>query len=61
MVGLNGLDIADSSARSCPLRFALLIAALLVFVNLAPNTWQIKLRPRRLAGHGAGVGAALPS
>ena len=36
-----------------------MIAALVVFANLAPNTWQIKLRPRLWQGMAAGVGAAL--
>jgi hypothetical protein len=39
-----------------PIKFALLIGALLVFVNVAPNTWQIRLRPR--VWHGAFVGVA---
>jgi hypothetical protein len=33
-----------------------LVGALLVFVNVAPNTWQIRLRPR--VWHGAFVGVA---
>ena len=45
--------------RSSRSTFALLIAALLVFVNVAPNTWQIKLRPRVWQGVAAGVAAAL--
>ena len=39
-----------------PIKFALLVGALLVFVNVAPNTWQIRLRPR--VWHGAFVGVA---
>jgi hypothetical protein len=42
-----------------PARFALLVAALLVFVNVAPNTWQIKLKPRVWQGMTAGVAAAI--
>jgi hypothetical protein len=39
-----------------PIKFALLVGALLVFVNIAPNTWQIRLRPR--VWHCAFVGVA---
>ena len=34
-----------------------LAAALLVFVNLAPNTWEVELRPR--PAYGLALGAAL--
>ena len=34
-------------------------AALLVFVNVAPNTWQIRLRPRVWQGIAVGVAAAI--
>ena len=42
-----------------PGTFAVLLGALLVFVNVAPNTWQIKLRPRVWQGMAAGIGAAV--
>ena len=45
-----------SGDRRLPIKFALLVGALLVFVNVAPNTWQIRLRPR--VWHGAFVGVA---
>jgi alginate O-acetyltransferase complex protein AlgI len=54
MLGLHGVGTTDL----VPLRFALLAAALLVFVNAAPNTWQIRLRPRAWQGMAAGVAAA---
>src|SRR5579884_3295457 len=38
---------------------ALLIGALLVFVNVAPNTWQIRLKPRVWQGMAAGLAAAI--
>jgi len=37
----------------------LMILVLLVFVNAAPNTWQIKLQPRLWQGFAVGTGAAL--
>jgi alginate O-acetyltransferase complex protein AlgI len=52
MFGLNGLGIdhlsyRDATAFQVPLSFLGLIAALLVFVNVAPNTWEFKFRPTR--------------
>jgi alginate O-acetyltransferase complex protein AlgI len=59
MIGLNGLDNATQISALLPGTFAVLMAALLVFVNVAPNTWQIKLRPRVWQGMVAGIAAAL--
>jgi hypothetical protein len=59
MVGVNGLDPAARLGSLLPLKFGLLVAALLVFVNVAPNTWQIRIRPRAWQGVAAGVAAAL--
>jgi hypothetical protein len=59
MLGLHGLDATRRLGALVPLRFALLAGALLVFVNVAPNTWQVKLRPRALQGVAAGVAAAI--
>jgi len=59
MSGLHGLDTTGQLAALVPLRFALLVAVLLAFVNVAPNTWQITLRPRVWQGMAAGVAAAL--
>jgi alginate O-acetyltransferase complex protein AlgI len=59
MAGLNGLDSPAQLAALVPVNFALLMAALLVFVHAAPNTWQIRLRPRVWQGAAAGVAAAL--
>jgi D-alanyl-lipoteichoic acid acyltransferase DltB (MBOAT superfamily) len=55
MFGLQGLG----TMALVPLKFALLAGALLVFVNVAPNTWQIKLKPRAWQGMAAGVAAAI--
>jgi hypothetical protein len=59
MAGLNGLDSTAALHALIPLRFALFLAALLVFVNVAPNTWQIRLKPRVWYGIATGVGAAV--
>jgi alginate O-acetyltransferase complex protein AlgI len=59
MLGLHGLDAHAQLAALLPAKFALLVAALLVFVNFAPNTWQIRLKPRLLQGLATGVPAAI--
>ncbi len=59
MIGTNGLDPAARIDALLPIKFGLLIAALLVFVNVAPNTWQIRIRPRVWQGMAAGVAASL--
>jgi alginate O-acetyltransferase complex protein AlgI len=59
MFGLHGLGTAAQLHPLLPARLALLIAALLVFVNVAPNTWQIKLTPRVWQGAVAGIAAAI--
>jgi alginate O-acetyltransferase complex protein AlgI len=59
MAGLHGLDGPAQLAALVPMNFALLVAALLVFVHAAPNTWQITLRPRVWQGMTAGVAAAI--
>src|SRR5262249_47479429 len=46
MLGLHGQDTAGALHALLPGKFAILMAVLLVFVNVAPNTWQIRLRPR---------------
>jgi alginate O-acetyltransferase complex protein AlgI len=59
MVGLHGLDASAQLHALLPVKFALLAAALLVFVNVAPNTWEIELRPRAWQGMAAGIAAAI--
>jgi alginate O-acetyltransferase complex protein AlgI len=58
MAGLHGLDSVAHLQALVPLKFVLLLAALLVFVNVAPNTWQVQLKPRVLYGVAMGVAAA---
>jgi alginate O-acetyltransferase complex protein AlgI len=59
MFGLNGLDSVAQLDALLPVRFGLGLAALIVFVNVAPNTWQIRLRQRVWQGMAAGIGAAV--
>jgi alginate O-acetyltransferase complex protein AlgI len=59
MVGLHGLDPARRLDALLPLRFVLLVGVLLLFVNLAPNTWQIRIRPRVWQGAVTGAAAAV--
>jgi alginate O-acetyltransferase complex protein AlgI len=59
MAGLHGLESSSQLAALVPMNFALLVAALLVFVHSAPNTWQIRLRPSVWQGMATGVVAAL--
>jgi D-alanyl-lipoteichoic acid acyltransferase DltB (MBOAT superfamily) len=59
MFGLNGLDSSAQISALLPGTFAIALVALIVFVNLSPNTWQIKLRPRLWQGMLAGIGAAV--
>ena len=56
MAGFHGLDPTVRLHALLPVKFALLVGLLLAFVNLAPNTWQIRIRPR--IWHGAVVGVA---
>jgi alginate O-acetyltransferase complex protein AlgI len=59
MLGLHGLDTHPQLAALLPAKFALLVGALLLFVNLAPNTWQINVKPRVWQGIATGLAAAL--
>jgi alginate O-acetyltransferase complex protein AlgI len=59
MLGLHGLDATPQLDALLPIKFAVLIASLLVFVNVAPNTWQIRLRPRVWQGMASGLAAAI--
>lgn len=49
-LGIGHLSYDDATGFQVPLTFVALLAALLVFVNVAPNTWEFRFRPsRRLA------------
>ena len=59
MFGLNGLDSSAQLSALLPGTFAVALLALILFVNISPNTWQIRLRPRLWQGMLVGVGAAV--
>ena len=57
MAGLNGLG--TSTIRSgIGVSFAASIVAALAWVNFAPNTWQVEIRPRPLYGLALGLAMA---
>ncbi len=57
MTGLNGITGADASVL-LPLEFLLLVAILLVFVNVAPNTWEVRENVKPRVRYGLAMGAA---
>ncbi len=57
MAGLHGVDSTARLHAIVGVPFALLIGGLLVWVNVLPNTWQVKIRPRPV--HGLALGLAL--
>jgi alginate O-acetyltransferase complex protein AlgI len=59
MAGMHGLDPAVRLHALLPLKFVLLTGALLLFVNVAPNTWQIRIQPRVWQGALVGGVAAI--
>jgi alginate O-acetyltransferase complex protein AlgI len=59
MAGLAGLDQLGQLHQLLPARFLVTLAVLLVFVHAAPNTWQIRSRPRIAYGLVTGFAAAL--
>jgi alginate O-acetyltransferase complex protein AlgI len=59
MGGLEGVESLEELAALVPLPFAALVAALLVFVNVAPDTWHIRVLPRVRYGVATGVAAAI--
>jgi alginate O-acetyltransferase complex protein AlgI len=60
MSGVNGVRGANADVL-LPLEFLGLIAALLVFVNIAPNTWEVRenVRPRIRYGLALGIATAI--
>ncbi len=57
MAGLHGVESMAAAHAEIGTRLAAGIAALLAFVNLAPNTWEVELRPRPF--YGLALGGAL--
>jgi alginate O-acetyltransferase complex protein AlgI len=58
MIGLGGIESLDTLRELVPFDFAALVVALLVFVNVAPNTWEIHFTPRLRYGLVLGLVAA---
>jgi alginate O-acetyltransferase complex protein AlgI len=59
MIGFGGLDTGAQLQTLVPGGFLLAVAALLVFVNVAPNTWEIEIGRRTWQGFALGLAAAL--
>jgi D-alanyl-lipoteichoic acid acyltransferase DltB (MBOAT superfamily) len=61
MVGLNGVESLSHAKVLIGWNLALLITAALVWVNVMPNTWEIKVQPRLRYGlvFGLLLGAAM--
>jgi alginate O-acetyltransferase complex protein AlgI len=57
MAGFHGVESLTTIDTLVGAPLAVGIAALLVFVNLAPNTWEVELRPRPV--YGLALGGAL--
>ena len=59
MFGLHGFGTLTQLSTFVSTQFAVLLIALLVFVNVAPNTWQIEVRPRIRYGFALGIVTAI--
>jgi alginate O-acetyltransferase complex protein AlgI len=55
MVGLGGVESGASVSALLATRFALTIAALVVFVNVLPNTWEVQFNGSFRKGIAYGV------
>jgi len=55
MVGFGGVDSIAQLHVLLPVQFAFMVVALLVFVNVVPNTWEIRLAPRIRYGLATGI------
>jgi hypothetical protein len=58
MAGSAGIERWSTLQALLPGRFIVLLLGLLVFAQFAPNTWQIRLKPRLLYGLATGAAAA---
>ena len=59
MAGRGGLESMRHLDSLVSGRFALTLLILLVFVQVAPNTWEIRAKPRTLYGIATGLAAGL--
>jgi hypothetical protein len=55
MAGLHGIEAPGRLVSVLGTSFALLVGALLVFVNVSPNTWQVRLVPTVRSGLAFGL------
>ncbi|MDX6596159.1 MAG: alginate O-acetyltransferase complex protein AlgI [Gaiellales bacterium] len=55
MIGLGGIEPGSAVSALLGTRFALTIAALLVFVNVVPNTWELRFNGSFTRGLGYGL------
>jgi hypothetical protein len=55
MIGLGGIEPGSAVSALLNTRFALTIAALLVFVNVVPNTWELRFNGSFTRGLGYGL------
>jgi alginate O-acetyltransferase complex protein AlgI len=58
MAGSAGVESWSALQSLVPAHFLILLLALLVFSQVAPNTWELKLRPRLVYGLATGAAAA---
>jgi len=59
MLGTAGVESWSTLHAFMPGRFVVLLLGLLVFAQFAPNTWELKLKPRLVYGLATGLAAAV--
>ncbi len=59
MLGTAGIESWSTLQSFLPGRFVVLLLGLLVFAQFAPNTWELKLKPRLIYGLATGLAAAI--
>src|SRR6266516_4497946 len=59
MAGVDGVESLGRLQALLPGRFVLLLLGLLAFAQFAPNTWELRLKPRLVYGLATGVAAAV--
>jgi alginate O-acetyltransferase complex protein AlgI len=58
MIGFGGVDSVANLQTYLPGRFIVLLVVLLGFVQFAPNTWELRIKPRLVYGLATGLAAA---
>ena len=59
MAGVDGVESLSRLQALLPGRFIVLLLGLLLFAQFAPNTWQVRVKPRFVYGLATGVAAAV--